>query len=744
MHSILTKKLIVRRLLKAALAVRSRINFDPPSQLAEEVVNIASLQSEHTVTVIGPRGRKRIVVHNPALEGFIIAPDGSACADGILDEGLKISILQPDRWWSPATFSQDAVFRITRPVIKLLALCHREYFPIPRFALGISDLASTIRSGFFGQVSLMDMQVGDTIPSMVKECIKDSVDIVGVSVTFGQHDLLKDLLSLLISSRLNILVVVGGSLAALNSVAILRHYPQVLIARSAGEITLRDIVNYWRGECPVHSINDIEFVQACPDDVSAMTAQLGAQDHRHLLMPTFGNKVSSETPDLSRTAKSNEAQQDVPLPELDLLPRTLYSHGVMQLETCRGCNFACSFCPREHKGAWYAADVTGYDSFLSDVGAVYDAYPAISRKIFLVDEEFFGDRHDAENRVLHVATVMHRAGFHFETSSRLDQVYRPCENVKWHTRRLRVWQQLVKLGMDRCLFGVESGVDSILARFRKRTTSEQNAIAIRLLSLVYIPVRLTYITFDPLMTMRELIETYRFQGRTDLCLAPTPNEDLTKLLATALDDSVAMGRSIGVPLYERISYMLVSLECLLGSDYLYEVNSAGLTGTENLLMGRRDTQYADPIIGTLSQHAQMWIDRSFTLDYILKSLLKITMGPTQSRLVSLRKTLKDYAYRLLGIMLVIANNDASLEACEGDGREAIKIASHSGWGVDASPKCLSAALQSVMTWLFDTLVHTLESMFIDHAGYFGPRIYRLIEIQLARWRHSASWTLING
>ena len=40
-----------------------------------------------------------------------------------------------------------------------------------------------------------------------------------------------------------------------------------------------------------------------------------------------------------------------------------------------------------------------------------------------------------------------------------------------------MWRELVERGLRRCLFGVESGVTSILERFNKETTGEQNALA---------------------------------------------------------------------------------------------------------------------------------------------------------------------------------------------------------------------------------------------------------------------------
>lgn len=80
-----------------------------------------------------------------------------------------------------------------------------------------------------------------------------------------------------------------------------------------------------------------------------------------------------------------------------------------------------------------------------------------------------------------------------------------------------MWRTLCERGLRRCLFGVESGVSSILRRFNKETTSDQNALAIRTLSAL---ARYTYITFDHLMTAEELLATHAFQARTDLLLQP--------------------------------------------------------------------------------------------------------------------------------------------------------------------------------------------------------------------------------
>lgn len=222
----------------------------------------------------------------------------------------------------------------------------------------------------------------------------------------------------------------------------------------------------------------------------------------------------------------------------------------------------------------------------------------------------------------------------------------------WHVERAKMWRTLVReRGLRRMLFGVESGVDSILTRFNKETTAEQNALAIRTLSALGVPTRYTYITFDPLMTLAELRATYAFQGRTDLLLWPSPGLSPAEIVDGVRDEAFVAEHSTGRPLHTGISYMLVSMECLIGAAYTREATKAGLTGDVLPQMGRVDSRYADWRIGVASQWAQRWVDRNFALDYTLKSLEKILDGEQRLAVRRARIVLKDAAYGVLGDLI---------------------------------------------------------------------------------------------
>lgn len=104
------------------------------------------------------------------------------------------------------------------------------------------------------------------------------------------------------------------------------------------------------------------------------------------------------------------------------------------------------------------------------MGEIFDRHPHLSRTLYLVDEEFIGRGEDAVRRALAVADTLANAGFAWETSCRVDQVVRPDRDRAWHVERGHLWRELVERGLRRCLFGVESGVTSILERFNKEST----------------------------------------------------------------------------------------------------------------------------------------------------------------------------------------------------------------------------------------------------------------------------------
>lgn len=661
----------------------------------------AAIGPERRVVVTGTLDRRLVLIENPVGSWTVADLSGQphhtrtwpAWTHG------QLHVAEPERWLSTAHITPQGVRRLLRPRLLLVSLYHPEHFPLPRFPLAISDLARAARATLLGRVELMDMQLSVSLNDILDRVRSGEIDVLGVSVTFGQHDLAIRLLDEVTSLDTPPLVVAGGSLTARNERLLLARYPRLLVARGAGEPTVQDVLAHWHGDLPIEQIRGIGFHGATH---GAGTLTIGRA---------------------RRTATvANRLQTDI-WPELDLLDTTFRHKGVAQLEMSRGCTNFCSFCPRGHKGQWAGAAPDALPWLLHEISGILQEHPRAGKTVYLVDEEFIGRGEDAVARALAVADTLNEAGFGWETSCRVDQVIRRDRDRDWHIERALLWRGLVQRRLRRCLFGVESGVSSILARFNKETTAEQNALAVRTLTALGIPPRFTYITFDHLMTTAELRATHQFQGRTDLLLHPLPALSVEQIVDGVRDEGFVAAHSSGRPFYTAISYMLVGMECLIGAAYTRQAEAAGLTGQPDPTMGRVEARYADWRIGVIARRAQLWIDRHFALDYTLKSLEKITDGPSYQALREARGAFKHGAYRLLGAMI---------EALD---RTDIHTVDHA----ELDTRCAVIAEQLIAA-LHAELGPALTAVEAQLPSAQRPILRRERE----RWEATTGWTLINA
>ncbi|MEU8001520.1 radical SAM protein [Catellatospora sp. NPDC049111] len=681
-------------------AAATLAGFD--DELTQPMATVDRLRAhlQTPVALTGTLDHRLLIAKVPASDDWVLAElSGRTLRDRAWPTWARdhLAVADPAQDSSLATITPEGQRRLLRPNILLTALYHKETFPLPRFPLAISDLARAARSTLSGQVRLMDMQLGVSPADVLAAVDADRPDIVGISATFGQHDLMIELLDELFARPEPPVVLAGGSLTARNERLLLEQYPRLLVARGAGEPTIADIIAYFHGDIELAHVNGIGYA--------------GAAHGGGLQIGVRRNAVTS-----------NRNQTDF-LPELDLLATTFAHHGVAQLEASRGCTNFCSFCPRGHKGIWAGPDGSNLPWLLRAMGTVFDQHPDISRTLYLVDEEFIGRGDNVVERALSLGRTLHDHGYRWESSCRVDQVVLPDQSRAWHIERAQMWRQLVDYGLRRMLFGVESGVDSILTRFNKETTGEQNALAIRTLTALGVPPRFTYITFDHLMTADELAATHAFQGRTDLLLRPLAHLSVEQIVDGVRDEQFVAQHSTGKPFYSAISYLLVSMECLIGAAYTKQVAQAGLAGAMRPSMGRVDADFADWRIGRASHHAQLWVDRNFALDYTFKSLTKILDGDAYHAVRSARVVIKTAAFDLLGRMLDLIGQFPPEHPDEA--------------GLDAR---LRAAMDSAIADMAEVMDKTVAET--------GPRLpasaRQLMVDEHSRWRAASGWQLINA
>lgn len=683
-----------------SLAHLHEISFHEPAGLHDFLTQHLPAR----VAVTGAADRRLLVVENIIRPGWTVA-DLSGHAHRTRDWPAwthgHISLSQDDVWLANASITDITFQRLIRPKVLLVALYHPEHFPLPRFPLAISDVARAARATLMGQVELMDMQLGTTLTDIITRVEHIQPDIVGISATFGQHDLMIQLMDYLTGMSNTPLVIAGGSLTVRNEGLLLERYPDILIARGAGEPTIQDVLAHWHGSLDLSQVRGIGY---------RSRLQRGEGTFR------IGMAYRTAT-------VANRRQQTDIWPELDLLHSTFERGGVAQLETSRGCTSSCSFCPRGHKGKWSGTAPDGLPWILKEIGGVFDQYPNISRTLYLVDEEFIGRGDDAIPRALAISDTLRQHGFRWETSCRIDQVVWPDQDRAWHVDRGYLWRALLANGLRRCLFGVESGVTSILERFHKETTGEQNALAIRTLSALGIPTRFTYITFDHLMNIEELRRTHAFQARTDLLLKPLPHMSVEEIIDGVRDEGFVAAHSLGVPFYAGISYMLVSMECLTGAAYTRKVQAAGLAGQVHPSMGRVEADFADRRIGVLSRWSQLWVDRNFALDYTLKSLEKTFDGLPHSSLRAARVMLKQAAFDLLtGMLVLLESTDDTFSGLER----------------------LSGRCQDLAETLMENLRPQITTVVADIGALLPTDRASILAREHSRWADAGnSWVLIN-
>jgi len=154
------------RLLTTVEQVAGRLLTSLDPALLDEPVCLQATLADHLVgtatkvIVTGTHDRRLLLVERGGRSWLAADLSGQPHATRAWPTWVsgRIEISTPDRWLSGAMITHEAVDRLTRPRVLLVALYHPEFFPLPRFPLGISDLARAARATLLGQVELMDMQ----------------------------------------------------------------------------------------------------------------------------------------------------------------------------------------------------------------------------------------------------------------------------------------------------------------------------------------------------------------------------------------------------------------------------------------------------------------------------------------------------------------------------------------------------------------------------------------------------------
>ncbi|HLG62422.1 MAG TPA: cobalamin-dependent protein [Ktedonosporobacter sp.] len=535
--------------------------------------------------------------------------------------------LDPDGVCLIALLSERLKARLKLPSVLLVSLFHPDMYPTARLTLGISYLASYLRQRHLASVKLMDCQFDVEVVDVMEQIYRSQPDILGVSVNFGQFDLMEQLLDALYDSTKMSeppLVILGNILPAMCFQEILKVYPQVVICRREGELALAELVRWGRDRSRWNQVPGIYY---CSDQ-----GRLISTPPRYLPL------------------------ENLPPPALDTVPELFAHDGVITAEFSRGCQYnQCSFCPRSHKSSiWRTVPIASMLEHWEVFAQVFQHFNRMPH-VFLADEDFVG-RENADATVRRITDFLDEAQARnlrmtFDASCRADQIFRQDRDTRWHLERGRLFQRCLQGGLARLFLGIESGASAQLLRYNKGSTVEEMVSAIRYLSLLGVRLRFGFIFFDPLMSVQDVIENIDFLGRTDIILPALPGASIEEIYAlVSSNHQQEIHQMSGPAVYEDVSYMVSPLEVLVKSRYHFDLQQQAphmMSKQIDVSFARYSTSYVVPEIGIICKACQYWVNYCFPIVYALKGLQKVSHGEEKALL---HRAIT--AHRYLGYMLI--------------------------------------------------------------------------------------------
>ena len=174
------------------------------------------------------------------------------------------------------------------------------------------------------------------------------------------------------------------------------------------------------------------------------------------------------------------------------------TYYILPISSSRGCPYGCAFCSVPILGTrWRKRSA---ENVLEEVNQLLKITPNLI--ISFIDDNFFVD----VDRSLKIMEGLYKLNVKFIFATRVNQL-------------ILAQQYLHKIKKYGCLsieVGIENGSNSVLNRFKKNTTVEENLKALKLLKESKINVGIDYITFDCFTTIDELKENIDFMKKAQI------------------------------------------------------------------------------------------------------------------------------------------------------------------------------------------------------------------------------------
>lgn len=350
--------------------------------------------------------------------------------------------------------------------------------------LGLEYLAAFVRNHGY-DVRILNCNRHATIRDVVETAVKDKPTIIGISIPTlpnlpGAFQIVRSLRE----AKYNGHISLGGHVATFECKDILEATSDVdTIVRGEGEHTFLELLQAVELQAPVAEVKGIALRKD-------------------------GGVLINATRDLIKNV------DELPFPSRDMLVEivnTSTGSGTAAIASGRGCYGHCTFCSVH---AFYKLSKGPKVRLRSPESIVDEIEDLVARfqipSFFFIDDNFIGPGRSGKQRAATIAEEILRRELEidFTLYCRADDVEEP------------LFKLLKRAGLARVFVGIESGVQSVLDRFKKGTTVEENMNAINTLRRAGITWDAGFILYDPEMTFEEFKENVSFLRSTAMYRYP--------------------------------------------------------------------------------------------------------------------------------------------------------------------------------------------------------------------------------
>lgn len=373
---------------------------------------------------------------------------------------------------------------MNKKLVGLVAL-HSDKFPILGEAHGLCAIAGYLQNKFSNiEIGLYDLQI-DTIDQFLHFINLEKPGLIGISVklyTFDQLKILYKLLKDSFSKEYQPTIVLGNAIPNFNGRYILENYfDDIIIAIGEGEIAMEGLYKYVNASISLNQVQNIYYKEC------------------------------------GKIIESNKVYLDsnlIALPDRRNTKRFADLNCEIYIEGSRGCSYGnCSICScNNFLGAnskidkWRARPI---DSIISDLKYIEELG---IKNVTFADEDFYGFNEQGIKRIQNLCDNILKSGIRikFRMNACIKSIFSINDNQQIREEKIRVLKSLKEAGLAKIFLGLESSVESQLARYQKGFRLLEFKNAIEIIKQNHIDYEYGIILIDPLMTFKELIESLNF------------------------------------------------------------------------------------------------------------------------------------------------------------------------------------------------------------------------------------------